>query len=256
MIHTMTQTKIDQLPQIWGHRGAMDFAPMNTLAAFREALAQGADGVELDVHLSADGQVMVIHDDTVNATSNGQGKVAELSLEQLQALDAGAWFAPQFSGEHIPTLLEVFETLPAGTTVNVEIKTTYAMKMTDIQALAGLTVDVVRTCARGAKVIFSSFDPRAIRTLTRLAPEIRRALLVDKNRPWWMALLSLGLVTQAIHPHFSLVDQTLVAKAHARGQAVHAWTANEIGDARRLAELGVDALISNRPGEIRQALQA
>lgn len=242
--------------QIWGHRGAMDFAPMNTLASFREALAQGADGVELDVHLSADGQVVVIHDATLDATTNGNGAVGELQLEELKALDAGSWFDPRFKDERIPTLLEVFDALPVETTVNVEIKTSYRNTHNDIQALVGLTVDVVRTCRRQNSVIFSSFDPRAIRLLTRLAPEIERALLVDNNRPWWMGLLSLGLSTQAIHPHYAIVSPQLVAQAHARGQKVNVWTANDVTDAKRLAALGVDALISNRPGEIRAALQS
>ena len=228
---------------------------MNTLASFREAIAQGATGIELDVHLSADGQVIVIHDDTLEATTNGTGPVGELTLAQLKALDAGAWFDSRFTGERIPTLLEVFADMPVTTMVNVEIKSRYGLSGNDLAALVGLTLDVVRSCKRESTVIFSSFDPRAIRLLTRLAPEIERALLIDRKRPWWLALASLGLKLQAVHPHRLRVTGRMVAAAHRRGRRVNVWTVNDPAEAKRLTGLGVDALISNRPAEIQDGLQ-
>ena len=243
-----------KFPAIWGHRGAMDFAPMNTLVSFREAIDQGADGIELDVHLSADGQVMVLHDDSVDTTSNGNGLVAEMSVEQLQGLDAGAWFSEQFRGERIPRLIEVFEALPENFLVNVELKSRTGLPKSDRQALVGLTIDVVRTCHRQDSVIFSSFDPRLVRLAAKLAPEIDRALLIDRKRPWWLALASLGLDMQAIHPHFSLVNSRLIDQAKRRNWKVNVWTVNDSQEAARLAALGVDALICNSPRQIRAAL--
>lgn len=242
------------LPAIWGHRGAMDFAPQNTLAAFGMALAQGADGVELDVHLSADGQVVVIHDDTVDATTNATGAVGATDLAGLRSLDAGSWFDPRFAGERIPTLLEVFELMPADKAVNVEIKSRWNLSRADQLALVGLTVDVVRTCRREASVRFSSFDPRIIRHLARLAPELPRGLLMEKQRPWWLRLASGGLSMQAVHPEYGLVDAAFMEGARKCGWRVNVWTVNDPAEARRLAALGVDALITNRPAEIRSAL--
>jgi len=109
-------------PLVFAHRGASHAAPQNTLAAFQEAARLGADGIELDVHLSADGVPVVIHNDTVNATTDGHGLVGELSLAQLKALDAGSSFGPAFAGERIPTLAEVFEAVGRKLLINVELK--------------------------------------------------------------------------------------------------------------------------------------
>src|SRR5512136_1224893 len=103
-----------------GHRGASAAAPQNTLAAFRKAMELGADGVELDVQLSADGAVVVIHDFTVDKATDGTGRVAAKTLAELKALDAGSRFSPQFAGERIPTLAEVFEAIDGKLLVNVE----------------------------------------------------------------------------------------------------------------------------------------
>jgi glycerophosphoryl diester phosphodiesterase len=232
----------------------MDFAPQNTLASFREALAQGAEGIELDVHLSACGQVVVIHDDTVDATTDASGPVGLADLAGLKALDAGSWFDPRFKGERIPTLLEVFEAVPAGITVDVEIKSGWSLDKAGRLALAGLAVDVVRSCRRQADVVFSSFDPRIIRLLARLAPEIPRGLLMEARRPGWLRLASAGLRMQALHPEHSAVDEAFMAAARTKGWKVHAWTVNDPAEARRLAALGVNAIITNQPGEIRAAL--
>src|SRR5512139_1614857 len=109
-------------PVVFAHRGASAHAPENTLAAFELALAQQADAIELDVKLSADGQVMVIHDSSVDRTTNGHGKVQDMTLAELKALDAGSFFNSQFAGEKIPTLNEVFEAMGKRTFINIELK--------------------------------------------------------------------------------------------------------------------------------------
>jgi glycerophosphoryl diester phosphodiesterase len=115
MLHTLPY------PAIFAHRGASAYAPENTLSAFVMALEQGADGVELDAKLSADGQVMVIHDATVDRTTNGHGRVKDLSLADLRSLDAGGFFAEKYRGEKVPTLEEVFEALGKRMFINVEL---------------------------------------------------------------------------------------------------------------------------------------
>ncbi|MFZ4814035.1 MAG: glycerophosphodiester phosphodiesterase, partial [Phototrophicaceae bacterium] len=121
------------LPLVFGHRGAMAYAPMNTLAAFELAAQQGAHGIELDVWLSADDALVVIHDFEVNHTTNGEGRVGSMSLAEIKALDAGSWFSPEFAGTQIPTLDEVFETVGKKVFVNVEIKSVSMDNQTIVQ---------------------------------------------------------------------------------------------------------------------------
>ena len=180
------------------HRGASAVAPQNTLAAFRKAMELGADGVELDVQLSADGAVVVIHDFTVDKTTDGTGRVAEKTLAELEALDAGIRFSPQFAGERIPTLAQVFEALEGKLLVNVELKD-FNLRSS---ALAAPVVEVIREHAMEKRVLFSSFNPFALRAVKRLAPEIPAGLLVAPHlaiylRRAWLAPL---IPHEARHP--------------------------------------------------------
>ena len=143
-------------PLVFGHRGASAYAPENTLAAFRLALEQGADGVELDVILSADGVPVVIHDDTLDRTTNGHGPVSRLTLGELKRLAAGypARFGAQFSAERIPTLAEVFETCGAQTVINIELK----HDRSPGRQLAGRVVELIHAHGRPGRIIVSSFQ--------------------------------------------------------------------------------------------------
>src|SRR6266545_4190320 len=140
-------------PVIFAHRGASAHAPENTIASFELALAQGADAIELDVKLSADGHVMVHHDPTVDRTTNGKGKVKDLSLAELKKLDAGSFFAENFHGEKIPTLEEVFEVVGKRTFINVEL-TNYN---TPRDQLVETVCMLVKKCGLEEHVMFSSF---------------------------------------------------------------------------------------------------
>ena len=151
-------------PLILGHRGASHDAPQNTLAAFRKAVEVGADGVELDVHLSRDGVPVVIHDAKVDATTDGTGYVSAKSLEELKALDAGLSFDPQFSGERIPTLEEVLLEVGEALLVNIELK------VGRIDGLAAAVVDVVKRLGMQPRVWFSSFRPYLLYQSARSGP--------------------------------------------------------------------------------------
>lgn len=142
-------------PVIFGHRGAAGAAPENTHAAFRQAFTGGADGVELDVRCCASGEVVVIHDATINRTSNGVGRVAQLPLPALRAFDFGVRFDPQFAGETIPTLEEVFTRLPAGKLVNVEIKNEVCRSQGEERAVARL----IARFGLYEQCLVSSFNP-------------------------------------------------------------------------------------------------
>jgi glycerophosphoryl diester phosphodiesterase len=227
------------------HRGASAAAPQNTLAAFRKAVELGADGVELDVQLSADGAVVVIHDFTVDGTTDGAGRVADKTLAELEALDAGTRFSPHFAGERIPTLAEVFEAIDGRLLVNIELKDFSSPG----NKLAAQVVEVVRKHAMDKRVLFSSFNPFVVRAAKRLAPDIPAGLLYEEDLliPLRRAWLAPFIPHEARHPSFPMVTEASVQWCHARGLRVNTWTVNEPAEMRRLVALGVDGIITDRP---------
>jgi len=238
------------------HRGASAAAPPNTLAAFRRAAELGADGIELDAHLSADGAVVVIHDFTVDSTTDGSGRVAGMTLAALKELDAGARFDPAFAGERIPTLEEVFAAVGRQLLINVELKT---MSFQD-SGLERRVVELVERHGLAEWVLLSSFPPAAIRRARRLAPHLPIGFLYEtaplSRLARLLAALMPGLHPDAIHPHWTMVRPSVVHRAHRRGRRVVTWTVDEPDTMRRLTGWGVDAIITNYPDRLRAVLGA
>lgn len=237
-------------PLIFGHRGASHAAPQNTLSAFERAAEMGADGVELDVRLSSDGVPVVIHDERVDYVTNGAGAVADLTVYELQTLDAGVRYDQSFAGERIPTLEEVLENFGTRLLTNIELK---AFGRRDA-ALAIAVVDVVRRLGLAKRVWFSSFKPYALSQARLVAPEIPCGLLYDITS---IGTLAFGFITshEALHPHHVLLSASGIRKAHRRGLWVAAWTVDDVERAKTLADWGVDAIITNEPDRMIAALR-
>ena len=235
---------------VFGHRGAMRDAPMNTLAAFKLAHQQGAAGIELDVQLAKDGQVVVIHDFTVDATTDGRGAVSGKTLRALQALDAGGWFAPQFAGERIPSLDAVFEAFGRQLLINVEIKSAAAHD-------AGLERAVAAVIGRHQmqpRVIVSSFDPQALQRFKAALPAVMTGFLHQSRLESGAQTALAALPHAARHPQHQLIDAAYMHWAKQRGHYVNAWTVNDPQRAKTLKKLGVNSLISDSPALIRDAI--
>jgi glycerophosphoryl diester phosphodiesterase len=232
-------------PLVIGHRGASAVAPQNTLAAFRKAMELGADGVELDVQLSADGVPVVMHDFTVDRTTDGTGPVRSKTLAELKALDAGSTFSPQFVGERIPTLSQVLAGLEGKLLVNVELKD-FNPRGSGLEAPV---VEVARKHAMEKRVLFSSFNPLALRRVKRLAPDIPAGLLYAEDLPIYLrrAWLAPFIPHEARHPHFSMVTESLIKWCHGHGLRVNTWTVDDPAEMRRLIALGVDGILTNTP---------
>lgn len=235
---------------IFGHRGAMAHAPMNTLAAFELAKSQGADGIELDVHLSRDGQLVVIHDYTVDATTDGQGKVADMTLDQLKRLDAGAWFSDEFAGQRIPTLDEVFDAFGDGLFINVEIKSSRETVDQMEKALA----DCVRRHNMRERVIVSCFDPVIVRHVKQTMPTALVGFLYVPNMPAAHFLPLKDIRHEARHPWHEMVDERYMKWARAQGYYVNVWTVNDVERALELKRLGVNVIMTDDPATIVSAL--
>ena len=232
---------------VFGHRGAMAKAPMNTLAAFKLAYQQGAQGIELDTHLSGDGALIVLHDFSVDATTDGQGEAGDLTLEQLKRLDAGAWFSAEFAGEQIPTLDEVFESVGSKLLINVEVKSRFAERQQVSQAVARC----IRAHALARRVLVSSFDALLLREFRAVMPEV---LLGYLHAPGYFAAEHLAGEFSALHPHETMIDAGYMNRARGQGCFVNAWTVNDGRRACDLKALGVNALITDDPAATLAAL--
>ncbi len=235
---------------VLGHRGASAEAPENTLAAFRLALAQGADGVELDAWRCGSGEVVVAHDEDLARVGGSPLRISDAPLSALRAVDVGAWKGARWRGERVPLLSEVLEALP-GAVVNVELKSRGSRDL----ALAQAAAEVIWKAGAGARVIVSSFDWRLVAAFRLASPEVATGLLLEGNRAWklriWAGIRSLR--PQAVHPDRVLATDERVRAWRAEGLAVNVWTVDDPAEAARLARAGASSVITNVPAVLRGA---
>ncbi|GAB4578531.1 MAG: glycerophosphodiester phosphodiesterase [Anaerolineales bacterium] len=225
-------------PAIIAHRGASRYAPENTLTAFQLALEQGADGLEFDVRLSADGYPVVFHDATVRHRTNGQGWVAKLPLAELQKLDAG-------NGERIPTLEQVLEAVGGKTLLNIELKP--ILRHTHL--LSEKVVEAVKRYRLEESVLFSSFSVPALKVMAHLAPDIPRGLLLPGGfLPARLAAwVGRSLTYQTLHPDFHDVLGGVFPGDRYPARHIFTYTVNDEVDMRRLFQLGVNIFTDDTP---------
>lgn len=225
-----------------GHRGAKGHAPENTLSSFAIAAGMGVNIVETDAHLSKDGQIVLIHDHTVNRTTNGQGYVKDMTLAELKRLDAGSWYDQRFAGERIPTLDELLVWARDRVAVAIEIKNgpIYYPGIAEKVSAALRRHDMTR------QAILISFDHLVLREAKALAPEILTGILyVGGLADPVGAARAAG--ADALHPHWAYVTADLVRTAHVAGLAISAWNPNDLPTLRMLSELGVDSVGTDYP---------
>lgn len=248
MTHALAGTQVGTTrPVVVAHRGNSSVAPQNTLAAFEAAWRAGAELVELDIQLTRDGQVVVLHDDTVDATTDGSGAVADLDLAQVRALDAGTWFAPAFTGQQVPTFAEVlaWQADRPGIGLLLELKGSWTPEqvapVTDAIEAAGLT----------DRVIGQSFWPQTVAALAEVAPQLRRGLLIFEVPADLVARCTeLGVMTCNPYGPLLVADPGLVTRLHEAGLQVMVWTLDEPEHWAAAIGVGVDAIISNRPDRL------
>lgn len=232
-------------PQIIAHRGARLVTPENTLPAFEKAIEMGADGIELDVHMSKDGKLVVLHNFTLDDTTNGIGAVDQLTAAELANLDAGSHFSSEFAGTPIPTLEQVFDLVGDRCRINVEIK---SMSPTGGAAVEPL-VEMIRARNLFDQVIISSFNPITLIKCRWMESTLELGLLFQEKLPAHLASAWFSPVIhpQAVHPWKELVDGAFVIWARERGCAINVWTVNDAEEAKRLYALGVDGIITDAP---------
>ncbi|MFT8871776.1 MAG: glycerophosphodiester phosphodiesterase [Sporolactobacillus sp.] len=228
---------------IIAHRGSKSNRPENTIAAFKEAMRVGSDGIELDVHLTKDQKVVVIHDDKVNRTTNGKGQVKNFTLEELKQLDAGSWFSPKYGEERIPTLIEVLNLLADYRgLLNIEFKT-------DRNIYPGIEARVfqlVKQYRPDDAVVYSSFNHESLIRMKQIDPEAETALLLwERLADPWRYTEQTGASAQHLWEASAFSETT--AQLHAHNIKVRAWTVNKPKNMHIGFNVGVDALITDYP---------
>lgn len=244
------------MPLILAHRGANKCAPQNTLPAFQKAIDFNADGLETDVHLSSDGQIVICHNYTIDETSTGTGLIYEKSLSELKGYDFGSYFSDDFKGVTLPTLPELLDITKNMKLINIEIKPP--------KVECDLVKNVVETIHKYGIVensIISCFDPECIRQVKEIDSNIKTGLLYE-NDELGNEIMSFGvakyceqLKANAAHPHRKLITHKEIVELHNLGMAVNPWTVNEKEDVLKLTEWGCDALISDVPDYVRKVLE-
>jgi glycerophosphoryl diester phosphodiesterase len=230
---------------ILAHRGASAYLPENTMEAFSLAIEQGADGFELDVHLTKDGEIVVAHDERLERVSNGTGLINDYTLEQLKSLDFGKLASSGNRIYRIPTLAEVFSLVkPAGLTLNIEMKIDERIYIDLPEKLAALTKKYLME----DQVIYSSFNHYFLQLIKKFEPSAKTGLLYDLALidPWVYAKYT---GAYAIHPNYRIIAALpeTVAKCHENGIKVNVWTVDDPQTIKFLLERGVDCIMTNKP---------
>lgn len=248
-----------QRVQIIAHRGAPTFAPENTLPAIRKALEIGVDMIEIDVHQTKDYVLVVIHDESVDKTTQGNGYVKDMTLEEIRALDAGAWFDPSFIGTKVPTLEEVFRIMDDRTKLLIEIKkgSPYYPGIED------QVLQVIAMHEFEERVEIKSFERSVVEYIRKRAPNIPIGKSVSFRMPLFWIIIDRGLrwgsvydyEVDVLHTHWFTTTPGLVRRAHDQGFEVYAWDVNTEGKMRRLINMGVDAIETDYPHVLKEILE-
>lgn len=236
----------------FAHRGASGYAPENTMAAFVKAVQLGANAIETDVQMTKDGQLVLIHDETLQRTAGTQGWVKDFTLAELQELDFGGWYDEAYRGERIPTLEELLLFAKEHDLyLNVELKN----GVVQYPELEQRTAELIRKHGRSDRVIISSFNHYSLVLMKRLAPEIETAILYMEGlyEPWEYAK---RISASALHPIYLAVTKEWVAQAKEAGIRYHPFTVNGEAEMAALIQAGVSGIITDYPDRLARVLKA
>jgi len=232
--------------QVIAHRGASAISPENTIIAFKRAIEIGVNAIETDVQMTKDGHLILIHDETLERTTNGTGWVKDYTLEEIKELDAGSWFSSIYGGESIPTLDEFFKLIyPTKLWVNLEIKVGYVLYPGIEQKL----LQTIREYELVDRVVISSFNHYSVKMIKDLDPEIRTALLYMEGlyEPWAYAQI---IGADTLHPYKEAVYPEVVRWAHEWGMGVYPFTIDDKEEMLALINMEVDGLMTNEPDKL------
>ena len=229
--------------KVIAHRGASGYAPENTLVAFKKALDMGAKAVEFDVQMTQDGQLVVIHDYTLDRTTSGSGMIMDTDYEDIKEFDAGSWFATEYRGERVPLLKNVLQLFPADVEINIEIK----KFLLDERKLEEDIYGLVKEMNMMDQVVFSSFDHHCLKNLRNYS-DTRIGILISSSMIEPLTYMkSQQLVSHSINQKVAFIDKELVEDDHNNQIKVLSYTVNDRKIAEYFETIGVDGIFSNYP---------
>ncbi|MFD3158310.1 glycerophosphodiester phosphodiesterase [Haloimpatiens sp. FM7330] len=238
--------------KIQAHRGASGYAPENTLAAFKKAIEMKADGIELDVHLSKDGYLIVMHDEKVDRTTNGKGMIKSFTLEELKKLDAGSWYSKEFNNERIPTLEEVLKLIkPTSLFINLEIKAGYRL----YPNIEEKVLNMLEKYDMLERSIISSFDHYSLVKIKQLNSKVKTGMLYMSSlfEPWDYAK---SIKVDALHPYYITLTKEFIMGAYSHNLAINTYTVNEESAIKQLAQGKISGLITNYPDKAKKIISS
>lgn len=249
----LTTTVAQSKPLVIAHRGASSLAPENTLAAVQKAVDLQVDYVEIDIHRTFDRELVVIHDPTIDRTTNGSGAVNSFTLEELRSFDAGSWFDEAFVGEKIPTLREVLEITKDKVPLLIELKG---------ERTETATVNMVREFGMEDQVIIQSFDFLQIQKVKQKAPNIPTVFLMSKpehsddpaRAAEWICNIAEYVEASGIGIRHNWFTPELLARARERNMDIFVWTVDNQNDMKKFIKIGVEGIITNRPQDLLKIL--
>ncbi|MBO3801614.1 MAG: glycerophosphodiester phosphodiesterase family protein [Thermoproteota archaeon] len=227
-------------PIIVGHRGSPDACPENTLPSFLRAIEVGVDAIEFDVRKTRDSKLVVIHDDTLNRTTNGKGLVRELTLEQIEYLDAGSWFSSSFKGTKVPTLQEVLEKINSKVLMRIELKD---------EGIEKDVVEMIKLFELEENVAIASFNLSSLKKVKELLPSLSVVAITSNfSKPFIFS--ALAHFSNTIAARFKSFSQEDVREAHLHGLTFDVWTVDDCDALREVLNYGVDSITTNKPKDI------
>ncbi len=246
-------------PEIIAHRGASADAPENTIAAFRKAVELGADYIEIDLRQSKDGELIVIHDGSVDRTTNGNGDVDELTFSELRKFDAGSWFDKKLNSEKIPSLQEVISLLGDSVQIIIEFKESNDSH----PGFEEKVISLIKKNNLEQQTILKSFDPNVLERLRKRAPEIPLCYVYALRLPWLGLIIDTGISfgstfdfdVEYLQPHRFFLSESFVKKAQSKGYKVIAWGVNSESAIREAIEFGVDGIETDHVERVRRLVE-
>lgn len=244
--------------KIIAHRGSNKEAPQNTLPAFQRAIDEHADGFETDVHVTKDGKLVICHNYTIDATSDGRGEITSYTLGELKKFDFGSYFSAEYKGTPLPTVDEFLELAGSSDAeiINIELKAPRQAESGIVQK----TLDAVKAHNLRDRILISSFNRHILQEVKDLDPHFRTGFLyptIDYHASPFVYdpfPIAKRIGADALHPMSVVVTPRLIRRAHKRGMKVNVWTVDDKKTAQHLAAIGADGIITNAPGRVREYL--
>ncbi|CAN5327694.1 glycerophosphodiester phosphodiesterase [soil metagenome] len=246
----MAKENIAKLPLVVAHRGGKRWGPENSLTCFKKSVEAKADGIELDIHRCKTGELVVIHDDTLNRTTNGSGTVKEANWKELSVLDCGSWYDPKFKDERLPLLKDVLDAVDGKLTINIEIKNCPS----NYAGIDDELLKLLKSYPHPDKIMISSFDHIILKKIHKSTTKYKLALLGD-SAIYDLPAYAKSVGATAWNPDFDCVREDTVKAAHDAGLTVNTWTVNRKEGWKRACDLGVDSIITDDPEGLKEFLR-